>query len=229
MNPLAHSHNWLIFSLIDPALSKSFKDYARGAMLDIGCGVKPYASAAAPYVTRHVGLDRPPSRSAQSRADLIASAYAVPFQDERFDTILCTDVLEHLEEPLKALHEAFRILTRGGHAIATVPLYWHLHEEPRDFYRYTKHGLRYLFERTGFEIIEIRPLTGFMANYSQSVAYFLHSKSRGPWWNPLRLTMSVASALIQLFGYVASRIDRSYEFTMEYLIIAKRPFPRQVI
>jgi SAM-dependent methyltransferase len=223
VNQLAHSHNWLIYALIDPALERSVRAYAKGLMLDIGCGVKPYEGMAAPYVKRHIGLDRAGPRCGKTGADVIASAYSIPARDGMFDTILCTDLLEHLEEPAKALREARRVLRRGGHAIVTVPLYWHLHEEPRDFYRYTMHGLRYLFETTGFEIIDIHPLTGFVANYAQSLVYFLYSKRRGPWWNPARWVIALAGAAIQVVGYLLANVDHSYAFTMEYLLVAKRP------
>jgi SAM-dependent methyltransferase len=83
-------------------------------------------------------------------------------------------VLEHLEEPEAAIRECHRVLRPGGTAIYTVPFIWHLHEEPRDFFRYSKYGLRYLFEKVGFEIVELRALSGFWVTFGQLFVYNLY-------------------------------------------------------
>lgn len=93
--------------------------------------------------------------------------------DESVDTILCTSVLEHLELPWKAIKEMNRILKSNGCIVDTVPLFWHLYEEPRDFYRYTKYGLKYLFEKNGFEIVELKPLSDFWVTFGQELVYYL--------------------------------------------------------
>jgi len=79
----------------------------------------------------------------KSKIDLFGTAYNIPVDDNYFDTALCTAVLEHLEETSDVTKETHRVLKAGGYAIYTVPFFWHLHEEPRDFYRYTKYGLKY--------------------------------------------------------------------------------------
>ncbi len=140
---------------------KLSKKYARGKLLDIGCGDKPMKTFFADTVTEHIGLDHESSIHGLDNVDIIGTAYDTKQPDDSYDTVLCTTVLEHLEEPEKALREAFRVLKPEGYAIYSVPLFWHLHEEPRDFYRYTKHGLRYLFEKAGFEITVLHPCVVF--------------------------------------------------------------------
>ena len=213
-------YNWLIFRLLEPPLAESLGRYARGRLADVGCGDKPYAPLAPPHVTAHVGFDA----SATGRgADVGATAYELPAEDGSFDTVLCTDVLEHLEEPGEALREAYRVLEPGGHAIYTVPLHWHLHEEPRDFYRFTRHGLRYLFEKAGFEVIEVRALTGFLASTAQALAYWLHlHQAPGP-LDPRSWLLGAVIQLVQGLGWLASRFERADRFTAEYLVVARRP------
>ena len=222
MNKLSRSHNWLIYRLIDPALRQRLAQYATGSLIDIGCGDKPYAEMAAPYVSEHVGLDHAESLHDRTRVDLTGTACAIPAPADRFETVLCTDVLEHLEEPGAALAEAFRVLKPGGYAIYTVPLFWHLHEEPRDFYRYTRHGLKYLFEKADFGVIEIVPLSGFVATFSQELVYFLY-RFRGRPINPLWWIIPPVGTVIQAVAYALNKIDRSYAFTIEYLIVAHKP------
>src|SRR5215211_4735603 len=89
------------------------------------------------------------------RIDLLGTAYEIPAANDSFDAVLSTTVLEHPEEPAQALTEALRVLKPGGVAIYTASFIWHLQEEPRDFYRYSKHGLRHLFATAGFEVAHI--------------------------------------------------------------------------
>ena len=63
-------------------------------------------------------------------------------------------------------------------AIYTIPHIWHLHEEPRDFYRFTKHGIRYLFTKVGFEVEEITPLSGFWVTWGTMLAYYVDRLNR---------------------------------------------------
>jgi ubiquinone/menaquinone biosynthesis C-methylase UbiE len=220
---LARQHNWLIFSIINPALRRAIAQYAKGKMLDIGCGEKPYQAMAKPHVTLHTGVDRDDNRGNQSSVDVLATACAIPLASSSYETILCTDVLEHLEDPELALREARRLLVSGGYAIYTVPLFWHLHEEPRDFYRFTKHGLRHLFEKSGFELVEINALSGFSATFAQELVYFLYTFRRGGMLNPLWWIVPPVGHLIQAVGYLFNKIERNAMFTCEYLVVARRP------
>jgi SAM-dependent methyltransferase len=117
-------------------------------VLDIGCGKKPYKN----YFKScyYIGIDV----SRDVEPDIVASAEALPFRSEWFDVILLTEVLEHVPEPTLVLSEARKALKKGGFIIITAPQYWFLHEEPRDFYRFTKYGIEYLLKKTNFQIID---------------------------------------------------------------------------
>lgn len=222
---LEKPYNWLIFKLINPHLEEAIATYAQGILIDIGCGEKPYEEMIEKYVDKHIGLDYEASLHGNKLTDLIGTAYDIPLEDKSCDTVLCTDVLEHLEEPKKAVKEAFRILKSKGYGIYTVPLYWHLHEEPRDFYRYTKYGLEYLFKENGFQVVKIKALSGFIANYSQSLAYYLWQFRfpRGGRVNPMYWIIRILVYVVQWFGYNLNKIDRSERFTIEYLAIVRKP------
>jgi SAM-dependent methyltransferase len=223
MFKLTRHYNWLIFRLLVPEIEGAIRKYGSGRMLDIGCGEKPYETIAGPFVDEHVGVDHEGTFHDKSAIDLIGTAYDIPAEDGSFDTVLCTNVLEHLEEPGRAVAEAYRALRPGGHAIYTVPLYWHLHEEPRDFYRFTKYGLRYLFEKNRFEVVEIKAISGFCATFAQELAYFLERFRKGGPLNPLWWLVPPAGLLVQGLGYLLNKVDRSERFTVEYIAVAKKP------
>jgi len=217
---LAKPHNWLIFAVMNPAIEEAVRAYARGRLADIGCGSRPYRTLCSAYVREQIGFDLAGGPGVDFPC---VEAYHLPVPDESFDTVLCTDVLEHLEEPSQAVKEAMRILKPGGVAIYTTPLFWHLHEEPRDFYRYTKYGLRYLFEKAGFLVIECRPLSGFWVMMTQEFCYYLVGLRGSGLRRPVRWLRPALLWAIQRFGLLMNRLDSSERFSVEYLLIARKP------
>lgn len=223
MFPLARQHNWLIYSVVNPIIKRKLAEYARGRLVDIGCGEKPYEDLVKPYIDEHVGVDFELGIHDKKAVDLFGTAYSIPVPSESFDTAICTYVLEHLEEPRDALLEAYRVLKRGGYAVYTVPLYWHLHEEPRDFYRYTRYGLQYLFEKSGFQVIEIMPMTGFSVTFAQELVYFIYRYRGSHKWSPLWWLVPAFGHVVQTLGYLMSKIETAEDFTCEYVVVARKP------
>jgi SAM-dependent methyltransferase len=217
--PNVREHNWLNHHLIIEFLEECAREHARGTMVDIGCGAKPYEPVFRNSVTSHIGVDIPDSPHGISRIDVTGSAYDTGLPDSSCDVVLCTEVLEHLEDPIAGVREMRRVLTDEGVVILTVPLFWPVHEAPRDFYRYSEYGLRHLFETGGFDILEIRPLTGYIVTSAQLFVYYLE-RFRG------RLVFRTAHRLlicaIQCLALRFNRYDRSTEFTNLYGLVAKR-------
>jgi SAM-dependent methyltransferase len=212
--------NQLVYHLHDSALEASIKRHVRGRLIDIGCGPKPYAKLLAPYVSEHVGLDHGGTLHSRSQVDLWGTAYEIPAPDASFDSALCTAVLEHLEEPEAALRECHRVLRSGGVAIYTVPFIWHLHEEPRDFYRFSKYGLRYLFEKVGFEVLELEALSGFWATFGTLLSHNINRFNRG--WLRRSYALALPMLGVQGVAYVLDRLDKTEEWTWMYLVVARR-------
>ena len=200
------------------AYTKYASPYIRGRLIDIGCGSKSMEPFFAGRVTQHIGLDHAGSPHGHARVDIIASAYETEQPSDSFDTVLCTAVLEHLEEPESALIEAFRILRPGGYAIYSVPLFWHLHEEPRDFYRYTRYGLQYLFEKVGIDIVVIHPCGGFWVTSGAMLNYYLSSIAKGPF----RYVVSPLKMMNNLVSLGLERLHKAEQFTWMYLVVAQK-------
>lgn len=211
----------LTLRLHDEVFLPVCRRYLRGKLVDIGCGSKPYAATVRPCVEAHVGVDHNESEEADKRPDIRASAYAIPVESDLFDSALCTAVLEHLEEPEAALRECHRILKPGGIAIYTVPFIWHVHEGPRDFYRFSRFGLTYLFEKVGFDVIELKALSGFWGTFGQLFSYNLERANRGV-LRRLRVVSGAQRALSSVC-YRLDRIDRTEGWTWMYLVVARKP------
>lgn len=212
--------NILINRIHDNQLLGFSERYLTGSMIDIGCGTKPYKEMLSPFVTEHVGVDHEATFHDKSNIDLFGTAYEIPADNESFDSAICTAVLEHLEEPEQALRECNRVLKSGGVSIYSVPFIWHLHEEPRDFYRYTKYSLKYLFEKTGFEVLQIIPLSGFWVTFGQLFVYNIYRFHRGPLrYIPL---IPVLGLVIQGVSYILDRVDKSEQWTWMYMVVARK-------
>jgi ubiquinone/menaquinone biosynthesis C-methylase UbiE len=212
--------NWLVHQIVDRHLARVAREYAQGRLLDIGCGEKPYRALFAPFITEHVGLDHVDTQHPQDAIDLYGYADAIPVEAMSFDTVLCTTVLEHVEEPARALVEMHRVLRPAGILILTAPLFWHVHEAPRDFYRYTAFGLRYLCEKAGFTIMELTPLSGFVVTFAQEMVYFIHDSLPG-WLIPV--VGRTLGSLVQGVACLLAPLDRSTHFTWMYLVVARKP------
>lgn len=214
--------NLLIYHLHDTALAAALQAYARGRLIDIGCGTKPYEGMTKGLVTEHVGLDRAHPFDSNAKVDLVGTAYQIPVADASFDTAMSTAALEHLSEPEEALRECFRILKGGGKAIYTVPLLWHVHAPPWDYYRFTNFGLRHVFEKAGFDIIEIKALSGFWVTMAQLFIYYLGRADRFRLIKVLRV-VTLLSLPIQAIALLLDRLDKAEDWTWMYLVVARKP------
>jgi SAM-dependent methyltransferase len=213
--------NLLVNHIHDKELRRRAMQYCRGRLIDIGCGTKPYKDMLHPFVTEHIGSDHFGTLHVKDNVDLWGTAYQIPAESESFDSALCTAVLEHLEEPEKAMRECFRVLKPGGCAIYSVPFIWHVHEEPRDFYRFSCYGLEYLFHKTGFEVLEIKALSGFWVTFGQLLVYNLYRYKKGllRWLGIIDLL----GILIQFISWMLDQVDKSEQWTWMYMAVVRKP------
>jgi SAM-dependent methyltransferase len=129
-----------------------------GRLLDVGCGMKPYESLLTQRGSRYYGTDWPVSMEGSygdlTRADFFSDSMVLPFREGTFDTVISTQMLEHVRHPEIVIPEMARVLKPDGILILSAPMTWPLHEEPFDYYRYTLHGLRHLLKEADFEILD---------------------------------------------------------------------------
>ena len=134
---------------------------ARGRLLDVGCGNKPYQAIFRPYVSEYIGVEHAGTFELTSAVgdsagpDFMYDGTRLPFPDRNFDTVLNLQVLEHTPKPRVLLAEMARVLADDGLLILAAPFQFRLHEQPYDYYRYSIHGLRHLCEEAGLEITEV--------------------------------------------------------------------------
>jgi SAM-dependent methyltransferase len=137
-------------------------------VLDAGAGDSPYRElfSHCDYVASDWAASPHPGAR---QADVIAPLDDLPLDEASFDAVLCTQVLEHVADPLAVLVELRRVLRPGGRLWLTVPLVGELHEEPHDYFRYTPYGLRSLAERAALEVRDVEALGGYFTALAQLI------------------------------------------------------------
>lgn len=161
----SYAVNYLEHKFIIDGILYATKEYAKGKLLDLGCGNKPYTEILSPQITEYIGCDI--IQSSNNCVDVICEATDIPLPNNSFDTAFSTQTIEHVGDFQLMVNEAYRLLKPGGHFIVSGPMYWPLHEEPYDFHRFTKHGFAHTLKKAGFEVVEVIPNGGKWALLGQ--------------------------------------------------------------
>lgn len=125
-----------------------FAHYITGNVLDVGSGRYRRYTPLFTNMKSYKTLDR----DGEWKPDIIGSAESIPLEDNSIDSIICTQVLEHVQHPWVALKEMQRVLKPNGVLLLTVPQLNELHEIPHDYYRYTRWGLETLMTEAGLKV-----------------------------------------------------------------------------
>lgn len=205
-------YNQLVRSSSQRYLDKLLRAVSTDALLlDIGCGERS-------VVPRQFRVVRGDFRHGCS-PDVVFDAQALPFAGCTFDGVVCSWVLEHLEDPCAVLQEIGRVLRPSGVLYLTTNMAWHLHECPRDFYRFTEYGLRHLLSKGEWTVEFLRPTMGFWGTVSQMANYrivdFL-SRRRLHFLHP------VITLPMQLFGLFMERRYFDSNLCAGYCVIARK-------
>jgi len=209
--------------LIAGAYEVALARHARGRLLDLGCGKAPLYGTYSKLVSETTCVDWGgtvhPSEHVDLEWDLNRD---LPFNDSRFETVILSDVLEHLPEPSALWREMARVLSPGGKVLLSVPFLYSLHEQPHDYYRYTEFALRRFAGRSGLRILEMRALGGapeVLADIIAKNVASLPTVGR-------RLALATQwVAGISARTRMGSRISRrtSARFPLAYFLVAERP------
>lgn len=195
--------------------------YSRGAFVDLGCGSSPFWEVVNPLVSRYYGVDLWPR---SDKVSFVADVQNLDMiADNRFDSAICIEVLEHLPEPAKAVNGIARILKPGGVVVLSVPHLSRLHEVPHDYFRFTEYGLRFLFEQAGMEVVQIQPKGGLLIFLAHQISTILLALA----WSlpPLKDLILLFNRWVLVLG--AYHLDRilstASAFPQGYIVVARKP------
>jgi SAM-dependent methyltransferase len=193
-----------------------------GRVLDVGCGEQPYR----PWLTSasdYVGVDVEPGPGIDA---VIRPGHAWPLSDAAFDSVLCTQVLEHDSDPGHTLAEIDRVLAPGGTVVVSVPFAYNEHMAPHDYRRWSAAGIT-ADVGARFDVIEIRKqgLAGSLLG-ALWLNWIEHIIGRNRW---LQLARALVFPLWILYSAAVNGIARAIDtldptgaFYLNVLVIARK-------
>jgi SAM-dependent methyltransferase len=135
--------------------------HAKGRLLDLGCGQVPFYAAYKKFITDNICVDWANTSHKNEYLDMECDLNKpLPFQDNEFDTVLLSDVLEHIARPEELWNEMYRVLANHGKIMGNVPFYYWIHEQPYDYYRYTEFALRRYMDSLSLKIVRLESIGG---------------------------------------------------------------------
>jgi SAM-dependent methyltransferase len=213
----------LTCDLIAGCYDEYLATYARGRLIDLGCVKVPLYASYKDFVSEVVCVDWGNTAHRTNHLDQECDlTKPLPFRDGEFDTVILSDVLEHISQPMLLWGEIARLLAKKGNVLMSVPFYYWLHEEPYDFFRYTEHALRWLAEGAGLRVVLLKSYGG-----APEILADITAK------NALRIPKigTTVSTLVQelvsrfrtlAIGRTASE-STSKQFPLGYFLVAEKP------
>lgn len=218
---------WRLFinpnrKVIENFVEKSAKKLKEGSkVLDAGAGPCPYKK-----FFSHCNYESTDYIDPNKILDFTCKLDDIPKKSESYDAIVCTEVLEHVEYPQKVMNEFHRILKKNGKLFLTVPQEWMLHQEPYNFYYFTKYGLKSLLENAGFKKFTITPKGGYFWFLADAIRFneILQYYKKYPLiYYPLRIIeIPITGILIPLILYPLDGIDKVRKWTIGYTLEATK-------
>lgn len=144
-----------------------------GELLDFGGGSKPYQHLF-PQIRNYYSIEVESDKE-EINADLIYDGKNLPFEDNKFDTIICTEVFEHIEDLSFTLKELKRVLKPEGKILITTPFMCIEHEMPNDYRRLSLNGLISLMKKNDFELKKKKKFLNNILTITQLINFYLYT------------------------------------------------------
>lgn len=203
---------------IDDAVGKFAASLSPGArLLDAGAGEGNYKHYFA--AQRYCGLDLGigDTQWNYTALNVVGDLSGMPFRDATFEACLNVVTLEHVKEPARVLREIARTLAPGGRFLLVVPFEWEEHQQPYDYFRFTRYSLAYMLDAAGFVDVSIAPVGGFFRMLSRRMLYALQFFPGASIF--LGALFFVPAALVLP---LLEPLDRRRNFTLGYICSARK-------
>lgn len=206
-------HHFIVLSILNNWIINTALPNAKGVMLDYGCGGQPYRSLFETKITQYIGADVVAEKGI-SLDLVIPPGGPLPLENNSVDTVLSTQTLEHVYDFQYYIAECYRVLRPEGQLILTVPMQWRMHEQPHDYWRFTKNGVGKLLLDSGFSSYSITACGGAWALAGQIINSHLNETGRG---SPF------IYRIVNRIALWADRRMKDPDETICWMCIARRP------
>lgn len=184
--------------------------YVRGRVLDLGAGTAKYKPILIKNTTDYIACDSKKNKNINTICDVTNLVFA----QESFDTVISTQVLEHIFNPFVVVGEIKKVLKTGGYAIVTAPFMLPYHPDPGDNFRFSKEGLEEIFRSSGFEIVRSGSYGGFFMVVSEMIHF--------SWFNPYAFKPGRMMHFIENVAKIFDKIVFSKNIYANSFVVAKK-------
>ncbi len=209
VNPNFFDDIYLHFSELRDYIKKYSKE-VKGITLDIGAGKSPYRKFFT-NSSKYIKLDK---FDHEGKPDIIADATKIPLKNNSVDSIVCFQLLEHLQDPKKAVDEMYRVLKKNGICLVTTHMATVLHGEPYDYFRFTKYGLKDVLFKN-FKDVKVECNGGALLSIIQLIVWGISES----------LPKFLAMPFIFTLNFIGKNLDKIFYneiFTLNYIVYAKK-------
>lgn len=206
------------------------------SILDVGCGIKPYEKLFAG--NEYIGIEASQSGHADEakNANVLFDGVRIPFDANRFDIAIASEVFEHVQELPELTKDIYRVLKPGGMLFISMPFVWPEHEKPYDFRRFTSFGHIQSLERAGFKVTQIEQTSGVFGTCAQVISDFIIDRANTALskhtlagfryklkFVAMRLVIAFICAPVQLCGLFFDHIFNHAGLTLDHIVTAQKP------
>ncbi|PIQ74896.1 MAG: hypothetical protein COV84_04150 [Candidatus Portnoybacteria bacterium CG11_big_fil_rev_8_21_14_0_20_40_15] len=184
--------------------------YVKGKVLDLGAGTAKYKEIIVKNAGNYVACDVRKTENIDDVCDVLNLKYS----PESFDTVISTQVMEHVSNPYQMAKQIYKVLKTGGHAIITAPFMIPFHADPKDNFRFSREGLEEIFKSMGFEIIDSGIYGGFFMVISEMIHF--------SWFNPYKQKTSRFFIIIEKIAKFFDKIIPSKIIYANTFVVAKK-------
>lgn len=217
LHPSLTNPSWLVLNKRRKILERWLTRFPSGGLmiLDVGGRVQPYRSLLASRISSYTAVDLRRTHL----TNVVGSAEHLPFEEQCFDVVICTQVLQYVPNPQCAIHEIVRVLKPGGYLFLSVPSACPA-DADEECWRFLPAGLRHLL--SPFREIEIVPegssVLGFFR--TTNLCFNMFVRYRGV----RALYQSSVSPVLNLTGAILERLSggRNQQFTVNYSVLARK-------
>ncbi len=201
----------------------SDQDFSGQKILDIGCGEKPYQNLFLNY-KEYVGIDIEGGghNDESKNVDKFYDGKKIPFPDGSFENVICTQVLEHVDDSELLLNEISRILKKGGKVFLTMPFVWNEHEVPFDYRRFTRYEHFRIFNKAGLTVEKIENTSGLFGVCGQLISAFIFEKINPNFFIFKLLVVTIICFPIQVVFIFLDFVFKNSWITLDYVINARK-------
>jgi len=205
---------------IEEFMKKTSRKLKAGqSVLDAGAGPCPYKK-----MFNHCKYESTDISDPHKILSFTCSLDKIPIENNHYDALIATEVLEHVQYPNKVVAEFYRVLKKKGRVFLTAPQGWMVHQEPYNFYYFTRYGLKILFSDAGFRKINIEPIGGYFSVLADTIKFnnlLEQLKGYKFLYCPLRMlefpfTQLFFPFILPLFDF----LDRKRNWTLGYTLEA---------